>query len=273
MIALASKGPAPYPLGFSGPSIGVPPEGAAGAAIASARLDDVAEAKRAAIASIAMSFGMARLLTTQKSILRDIEVAERASAGQHWNDQSPVPPHAFAVFSTFDTDSPIGMKTVLELTSPIPDRMLDFLARHPKYLASVPPSAFEELVAELFRGFNFAVELKAQPGDGGVDVVAVHSDTKYLIQCKRKGTEKLEVGVVRELHGVVRDAPNQGSKGLMATTSWLTKPAREMVERNPLYLEAAGYDRLVRWLAFYERNRFGSLPPVAPPVEGAALTP
>ena len=99
--------------------------------------------------------------------------------------------------------------------------------------------------------------------DGAILVVAATDGPMPQTRehkCKRKGTEKIDVGVVRELHGVVHDTLNQGSKGLIATTSWLTEPARKLVERNPLWLEAADYNQLVKWLTLYERSRFESLP-------------
>jgi hypothetical protein len=197
MLDLSRKGSAPFALGYSSPGLGVPPEGAAAAALASAMIHDVSEAKKAALTSVATSFGIARLGATQNNILRDIEVVSRASEAERWNDESPVPPHAFSVFSRFDTESPIGMKTILDLTTPVTDRLVRHLARHPKYLASIPADAFEQLIAEVFRGFEFAVTLSAQPGDGGVDVVAAHGETKLLIQCKRKGTENRRVAQVQ----------------------------------------------------------------------------
>lgn len=266
MIALSQRGSAPFALGFSGPGIGISSEGAAGTAMAAAMLENISEAKHAAIKSIGISFAAARVLSTQQNILKDIEIAARASASERWTDGSPIPTHLFAVFSCFDTESSIGMKTILEVSDAVTEKLVEFLARHPQYLPTIPPPVFEKLIAELFRGFRFSIELHARPGDGGIDIVAVRSDvspSRYIIQCKRKGTEKVDVGVVRELHGVVHDAPNQESKGLIATTSWLTKPAREFVERNPLWLDAADYDRLVKWLTLYERSRFNPLSPEA----------
>ena len=47
------------------------------------------------------------------------------------------------------------------------------LKRDPSQLCEIDRRVFEELVAELFDGFGYAVELTARTRDGGRDMIAV----------------------------------------------------------------------------------------------------
>ena len=72
---------------------------------------------------------------------------------------------------------------------------------------------FEELVAELFGGFGYEVELTKQTRDGGRDIVAIKRgevQVKYLIECKRPDPGgHVGVGPARELLGVLTDEKAQ----------------------------------------------------------------
>jgi predicted Mrr-cat superfamily restriction endonuclease len=116
--------------------------------------------------------------------------------------------------------------------------------------------AFEEIVAELFDGFGYKVELTKRTRDGGRDVIAIrHSiikDDKYLIECKH-GEDKAGVRVVRELLGVGVDDPNSGL--ILASTSGFTHDAKILVAREHVRWILALKDRddLDAWIENYAR--------------------
>ena len=112
---------------------------------------------------------------------------------------------------------------------------------------------FEELVAELFRGFGYTVELTKQTRDGGKDIIAIKRaevQVKYLIECKRPDPGGL-VGVcpVRELLGVWQD--EKATKAILATTAYFSKPAKVLFDKHPWILEPKEYDDIKKWIDLY----------------------
>ena len=130
------------------------------------------------------------------------------------------------------------------------------LYRAPSQLQLIDRRQFEEVVAELFSGFGYSVELTAQTRDGGRDIVAVgrkdQIKTKYLIECKRPDPgNPVSVGVVRQLLGVVED--EKATKGLLVATTYFTRDARALEERNEWRLELKDYNTLIDWIEHYVR--------------------
>ena len=112
---------------------------------------------------------------------------------------------------------------------------------------------FEELIAELFNGFGFDVELTKKTRDGGRDIVAIKSsevNLKYLIECKRPDPENV-VGIrpVRELFGVKQD--EKASKAIIATTTYFSPDALQFFERNKWELESKDFEGINNWIADY----------------------
>ena len=112
---------------------------------------------------------------------------------------------------------------------------------------------FEELIAELFNGFGFDVELTKKTRDGGRDIVAIKSsevNLKYLIECKRPDPENV-VGIrpVRELFGVKQD--EKASKAILATTTYFSPDALQFFERNKWELESKDFEGINNWIADY----------------------
>jgi len=122
----------------------------------------------------------------------------------------------------------------------------------------VDPRALEEIVAALFDGFGYQVELTKRTRDGGRDVIAIrHStikDDKYLIECKH-WDDKVGVSVVRELLGVGVAEPNSGL--ILVSTSGFTADAKAFAEREQVQWILALRDRddLDGWIEQYARQR------------------
>ncbi|MEX2396217.1 MAG: restriction endonuclease [Balneolales bacterium] len=127
-------------------------------------------------------------------------------------------------------------------------------------LGELTSRQFEEIVAEVFKGKGFSVDLTKRTRDGGKDIVAIHTDTmgienKYFIECKYYSDDnKISVDIVRSLYGVknTRDGPN---KAILVTTSTYTPDARKFVENEALSrwdLALVDGDQLVNWLNEYK---------------------
>jgi HJR/Mrr/RecB family endonuclease len=150
-----------------------------------------------------------------------------------------------------DTSSPI-----VHVTGFVTDALIKEIARHPKVLHKVERRQFERLVAELFSGFGYQVELTKQTRDGGKDVIALKKvnsiELKYLIECKRPDEGNLvAVATVRELLGVKEDDP--ASKALLVTTTDFTPDAKALINRHRWALEGKAYDDIVAWINEYNR--------------------
>ncbi len=145
----------------------------------------------------------------------------------------------------------------VQVISAISDALIEHFHRHPGDMRSMQPRLFEELVAELISGQGFEVELTQQTRDGGYDIVAVKHDlfaTRHLIECKRYA-EGRPVGVreVRALHGVV--TAEGASKGVIVTTSRLSRDAALEVEKHPWRLGKTEYQDLKVWILAYLKRK------------------
>lgn len=165
------------------------------------------------------------------------------------------------IFSDFGEDEaterniyPVTSSTLIEIPKliiEVKNELASRVAMEPESLRRISPRAFEELIAEIFSGFGYIVELTAPSRDGGKDIVAIRTDhgivSKLLIECKRYvPPNKVDVGLVRQLYTVKQ--LEHASKALLVTTSYFTRPAREM-ERQHLYeLELKDFDAVTGWV-------------------------
>jgi|LGOV01.1.fsa_nt_gb HJR/Mrr/RecB family endonuclease len=170
--------------------------------------------------------------------------------------------NAFALISQFDLNKQHDGSTILQISSVVNDRLIEYFLEKPSHLRSMMPRYFEELIAELFDGFGFAVELTQSTRDGGRDVIAIGNEriaaSKYLIECKRYAeSNKVGIQPVRSLYGVVTN--ERATKGILVTTSSFTGPAEEFLQRNKWVLEGRAFDDIVEWLHEYQRLKFPPL--------------
>ena len=146
-----------------------------------------------------------------------------------------------------------GQQSIIEVASFVDAALIKRLRDSPKELLTLDRRVFEQLVAELFSGFGYQVELTSKSKDGGVDIVAIKHDDfdlRYLIQCKRPDPgNPVGIDVVRNLIGVMKNNP--ASKVVVATTTRLTRGARELVLENRWEVEAKEYDDIHIWIKRY----------------------
>lgn len=90
--------------------------------------------------------------------------------------------------ASFDTESKTDSRSIIEIVSFVNRSFIERLSRFKDDLRVIDRRQFEELIAELFVGFGYEVELTRRTRDGGKDIVAIKRrevNTKYLIECKR----------------------------------------------------------------------------------------
>jgi len=162
----------------------------------------------------------------------------------------PEPEESLAKFSL---DQSVDGGSIISIADTVSERLIDHFRRHPEELVRVDRRKFEELVAELFDGFGYEVELTKQTRDGGRDVIAVSHhvvEVKYLIECKRPDPGGY-VGVrpVRELLGVKTD--EKATKAILATTAHFSPDALLFFHRHRWELEPRDLKGLLEWIEEY----------------------
>ena len=111
---------------------------------------------------------------------------------------------------------------------------------------------FEKLIATLLEKDGYYVELMKGTKDGGVDVVAVKDlgasgYFKTLWQAKKNSrNNKVGISIVRELADTRQEFG--ASKGIIVTSSYLTKGALQRVDRDKYILGKVDRDDLEKWI-------------------------
>lgn len=126
------------------------------------------------------------------------------------------------------------------------------LLRAGKLLAEMPWRKFEEVIGALLESEGWSVEVTRPSRDGGVDVVAIKDDrilgrVKAVWQAKRYGPKRIvRLSEVRELSAVV-DA-QRATKGVIVTTSRLTREAIDWIRRDTYRLDCKDAQRVESWI-------------------------
>lgn len=158
---------------------------------------------------------------------------------------------------TFEVAEPVAATSIVQVSDRIGRRLIERFQRNPEVLRTMDRRRFEELVAELFSGFGYQVELTKRTRDGGRDVVAVkHQEVavRYLIECKRPDPGGY-VGIrpVRELYGVKQD--EAATKAILATTAYFSPDALLFFERHRWELEPRDFGGIKEWLEDYLKGK------------------
>lgn len=156
----------------------------------------------------------------------------------------------------FDLSEHIDGKTILNVSKEIDEKLIEYFRQHPHELKSMNRRLFEELIAEIFSGFGYEVELTKQTRDGGKDIIAVKRsevNVKYLIECKRPDPGGyVGVAAVRELYGV--KTSEKATKGIIVTTEYISRDAKILLDKHKWELEGNEYDDIRKWLEQYSQN-------------------
>jgi HJR/Mrr/RecB family endonuclease len=158
----------------------------------------------------------------------------------------------------FDIEKQVSGRTIIECSDNVRRNIIEHFNKNPRDLKILDRRRFEELVAELFDGFGYDVELTKQTHDGGKDIIAVKKDiveVKYLIECKRPDPGGyVSINPVRELYGVKTN--EKATKAVLATTAHFSKDAKLFVENIRWELELKEFEDLKEWIRLYlEVNR------------------
>lgn len=124
-----------------------------------------------------------------------------------------------------------------------------------RLLSEMDWRAFEKLIAELLERDGWNIQLMRGTKDGGIDVVSTRADPavgalKAVWQAKRYGEgHKVQLSHARELSGVIER--ERASKGVLVTTTSLTRGALNWVKQDEFRLSAKDGDEVRRWIEKY----------------------
>jgi HJR/Mrr/RecB family endonuclease len=155
----------------------------------------------------------------------------------------------------FDVAKRNDNKSIIQIAAFADRALIERLYHRSGDLQTIDRRKFEEVVAEIFSGFGYLVELTQRTRDGGKDIIAIKNSVtpvKYLIECKRPNPgNPVSVSTVRELYGVKSD--DQATKAILVTTTYLTPDAKRFVEKHRWELDAKEFHDLTEWIAEYLR--------------------
>ncbi|MBA3505212.1 MAG: restriction endonuclease [Betaproteobacteria bacterium] len=155
--------------------------------------------------------------------------------------------------ATFPVDDRRHGRSIIEVAAVVDRALIERLACFPEDLRTIDRRRFEEVIAELFAGFGYEVELTQRTRDGGKGIIAVKRrevDLRFLIECKRPDPgNPVGVAAVRELLGVKVD--DQATKAILATTTYFSPDAQRLSERHRWELELRDFERIRLWITQY----------------------
>ena len=163
------------------------------------------------------------------------------------------------ISATFDLGTKDSAQSIVQTVSFVERALIERLNKFPDDFRLVDRRKFEEIVAELFSGFGYEVELTQQTRDGGKDIIAIRRrvvPVRFLIECKRPDPgNPITVRAVRELYGVKCD--DGANKAILATTSYFSPDAQLFSDRHRWELELRDFEGLQDWIAEYRRIKQG----------------
>jgi len=155
--------------------------------------------------------------------------------------------------ATFELQSREHGDSIIQIASFVDRALIERLQQYPEDLRIIDRRRFEQLIAELFAGFGYEVELTQRTRDGGKDIIAVKRrevDLKFLIECKRPDPgNPVGVSTVRELYGVKVD--DGASKAILVTTTYFSPDAKLFSEKHRWELELRDFEAVKAWVAEY----------------------
>lgn len=120
--------------------------------------------------------------------------------------------------------------------SEINNKLLYELSQNPNLLYNLSPYDFERVIAKMFEKKGFTVKITPQTRDGGKDIFVAKNDLcsfLFYVECKKYApNQHVGIDIIQRLYGVV--SAEKATGGIIATTSYFTKPAKDYIQENHL---------------------------------------
>jgi restriction endonuclease Mrr len=137
-------------------------------------------------------------------------------------------------------------------------KMLERLLESATHLDALTWREFEELIADLLEKDGYTVTLGRGTKDGGKDITATKQleDVGQFMSVwqvkKLTPGNKVELSVIRELADT--RTQHKASKGMIVTTTYLTRGALERVQQDQYLLGKVDRDDLIQWIRRVKRR-------------------
>lgn len=136
--------------------------------------------------------------------------------------------------------------------SDIDEQLLYEISKQPELLYNLSSYDFERIIAKIFEKRGFSVKITPQTRDGGKDIFIAKNDLcsfLFYVECKKYAPNRpVGIEVIQRLYGVI--SAEKATGGIIATTSYFAKPAKDYVQEHQLehQLTLQDYDSLVNIL-------------------------
>lgn len=156
-----------------------------------------------------------------------------------------------------NTINKIDNSTKIAVTE-INDQLLCALAENPELLHNLSPYNFERVIARMFEKKGFTVKITPQTRDGGKDIFVAKNDLcsfLFYVECKKYApNQHVGIDVIQRLYGVI--SAEKATGGIIATTSYFSKPAKDYIQENHLehQLTLQDYDEISSILKSIQHN-------------------
>lgn len=116
------------------------------------------------------------------------------------------------------------------------DELLYELSQNPNLLYNLSPYDFERVIARMFEKKGFTIKITPQTRDGGKDIFIAKNDLcsfLFYVECKKYSPDQhVGIDVIQRLYGVI--SAEKATGGIIATTSYFTKPAKDYIQEHQL---------------------------------------
>lgn len=127
-------------------------------------------------------------------------------------------------------------KSIIIAVTEVNDQLLYELYQNPNLLHNLSPYDFERVMAKIFEKKGFSVKITPQTRDGGKDIFIAKNDLcsfLFYVECKKYAPNRpVSIDIIQRLYGVV--SAEKATGGIIATTSYFTKPAKDYVQEHQL---------------------------------------
>lgn len=130
---------------------------------------------------------------------------------------------------------PINYTTVV--CSRINRELFQYFCSNPEKLYYLTYESFETMMAVIYNNLGYHIECTPISHDGGKDIIITNRTNLgkfiYYVECKKNNPGRpLGVGMVRQFLSTIETDRVNG--GIIATTSYFSKPAKAFLEKNNL---------------------------------------
>lgn len=211
--------------------------------------------KKSVITNLYPEYVFCSLTPENQHLVRELPFVRRIDTLNSSEDLGQLREIQFVLSSENETPQTQARKELLKVVDAINTELIKELSKNPKFLYELPPSRFEELVAELLRNMGYNIYITPKTRDGGRDILTIFEiptgQLLTVVECKRFSPDrKIGPEIVQRLLWV-SEHQDRASRAMVATTSFFTSGARTLENQYKWKLSLKDFDGVCEWLNDY----------------------